>query len=115
MPLPSNLKYTSKVEASSARRFRQVIPPNGNTSGYALGDVPSFNIPTRQNLFLVPSESYLQFDFSITNSSGAASTYRLDSCGIHALFQKIKESHGGNTITEIDNYGMLAKFTISTA
>jgi hypothetical protein len=109
MPLPTNLRYGSKVESAPAQSFRQTIPPNGPTYGYALGDTIEFLIPTKRNLVMVPSESYWQFDFKITNSSGAASTYRLDSCGIHGLVQKVKEVHGSNTLFELDNYGNFAK------
>jgi hypothetical protein len=108
MPLPSNVNYGNKVEAAHARSFRQCIPPVGPSSGYALGDTISFNLGTRNNLLYVPSESYLQFDLVINNKT-AVSSFRLDSCGIHGLFQKVKESHAGNVLYEMDNYGLFAK------
>jgi hypothetical protein len=51
----------------------------------------------------------LQFDLVVNNGGGGATSYRLDSCGIHGLFQKVKEQHGSNVLYEMDNYGMFAK------
>ena len=109
MPLPSNLNYTGKIEGSAARSYRNNISPNGPTYGYSLGDTININIATRNNLVLAASESYIEFDLQINNTSGAASSYRLDSCGIHGLFQRVKEVNGSNVITDNDNYGNFAK------
>ena len=57
--LPKQLKYGSKVESASAKSSRSNIAPQNGTNGYGLGDTIVFNIPTRQNLVLVPQESYL--------------------------------------------------------
>ena len=107
--LPKNLKYGSKVESAPARSSRANIAPQNGTSGYNLGDIININIPTRANLVMVPTENYLKFDFKITNTSGAASTYRWDSCGAHGLIQRIRVYHGSNLLEDIDNYGLLAK------
>ena len=106
--LPKNLKYGSKVESAYARSYRTNIAPQNGTS-YGLGDNIIINIPTRNNLVLVPSESYLKFNFTINNTSGSASSYRLDSVGMHALVQRIRIFHGSNLLQDIDNYGLLAK------
>jgi len=42
-------------------------------------------------------------------SLGSASSYRLDSVGMHALVQRIRIFHGSNLLQDIDNYGLLAK------
>jgi hypothetical protein len=45
----------------------------------------------------------------VINNITAVFSFRLDSCGIHGLFQKVKESHEGNVLYETDNYGLFAK------
>jgi len=106
--LPKTLKYGSKIESAYARSMRSNIQPQNGTSGYNLGDTIIINIPTRNNLVLVPSESYLKFNVAITNGT-ANNAFRWDSCGAHGLIQRIRVFHGSNLIQDIDNYGMLAK------
>jgi len=107
--LPKNLKYGSKVESAMARSYRSNIQPQNGTGPYNLGDTVMFNIPTRANLFMVPTESYLKFTLSALVAS-AASAIRLDSCGAHGLIQRLRIFHGSNLLEDIDNYGLLAKF-----
>ena len=106
--LPKTLKYGSKIESAYARSMRSNIQPQNGTSGYNLGDTIIVNIPTRNNLVLVPSESYLKFNVAITNGT-ASNAFRWDSCGAHGLIQRVRVFHGSNLIQDIDNYGMLAK------
>ena len=106
--LPKNLKYGSKVESSVARSSRINIAPQNGTGNYGYGDTIILNIPTRNNLVLATSESYLKFKLSITNGT-AANAFRWDSCGAHGLFQRIRVFHGSNLIQDIDSYGLLAK------
>ena len=106
--LPKTLKYGSKIESAYARSMKSNIAPQNGTSGYNLGDTIIINIPTRNNLVLVPSESYLKFSVAITNGT-ANNAFRWDSCGAHGLIQRIRVFHGSNLIQDIDNYGMLAK------
>ena len=63
--LPKTLKYGSKIESAYARSMRSNIAPQNGTSGYGLGDTIIINIPTRNNLCLVPSESYLKFSMVV--------------------------------------------------
>lgn len=106
--LPKTLKYGSKVESAGAKSVRTNIQPQTG-SVFNLGDTITFNIPTRQNLVLVPSESYLRFDLSQLLVGTASVALRLDSCGAHGLIQRIRIWHGSNLLQDIDNYGMLAK------
>ena len=106
--LPKTLKYGSKIESAYARSLRSNIAPQNGTSGYGLGDTIIVNIPTRNNLCLVPSESYLKFSMVITNGT-ADNAFRWDSCGAHGLIQRIRVFHGSNLLQDIDNYGLLAK------
>lgn len=106
--LPKNLKYGSKVESAMARSYRSNIQPQGGTGAYNLGDTITINIPTRANLVMVPTESYLKFSLS-TLTATAATAIRLDSCGAHGLIQRIRIFHGSNLLEDIDNYGLLAK------
>lgn len=106
--LPKNLKYGGKVESSVARSFRTNIAPQNGTGPYALGDTIIINIPTRANLVLATTESYLKFRCSITSGT-SANNFRLDSCGIHNVIQRIRVFSGSNLLEDIDSYGMLAK------
>jgi len=110
MSLPSKLHYQSKVEPAMAKSFRSNIQPQNGTGPYNMNDVIIFNLPTRNNLVYVPSESYLKFNATITNNSGtAASYYRFDSNGAHGFIRRIRVFHGSNLLEDIDNYEVLAK------
>ena len=106
--LPKNLKFGSKVESASARSYRSNIAPQNGTGTYNLGDTIIVNVPTRNNLCLVPTESYLKFDARVTSAANG-NVARWDSCGAHGLIQRIRIFHGSNLLQDIDNYGLLAK------
>jgi hypothetical protein len=106
--LPKTLKYGSKVESAYARSMRSNIQPQNGTGPYNLGDTIIINLPTRNNLVLVPSESYLKFNLNITSGT-ANNAFRWDSCGAHGIIQRIRVFHGSNLLQDIDNYGMLTK------
>ena len=106
--LPKNLKYGSKVESASARSYRSNIAPQNGTGTYNLGDTIIVNVPTRNNLCLVPTESYLKFNATVTSGANG-NVVRWDSCGAHGLIQRIRIFHGSNLLQDIDNYGLLAK------
>ena len=105
--LPKTLKYGSKVESAMARSYRTNIAPQNGTGNYGKGDTIIINIPTRNNLCLVPSESYLKFSTTFT-TTGNNSNVRWDSCGAHGLIQRIRIFHGSNLLQDIDNYGLLS-------
>jgi hypothetical protein len=106
--LPKNLKYGTKVESAIARSSRVNIAPQNGTGPYLKGDTIIINLPTRNNLVMVPTESYLKFNivFSSGNDNNAL---RWDSCGAHGLIQRLRIFHGSNLIQDIDQYGLLAK------
>ena len=108
MSLPQTLRYQDKVTSAPARSFRTNIQPQSG-SVFGLNDTITINIPTRANLVLCPQESYLKFNLVVTNTSGAANTYRLDSCGAHGLFSALRVWSGSNMLEDIQNYNMLAK------
>ena len=110
MSLPRNLKFGSKIESSSARAYKSNIQPVG-ASSYGLGEVCTFQIPTRNNLVLVPSESYLKFNFKVTNGA-TANVMRLDSCGIAGIINNIKVYHGSNLLESINEYALLSKIAM---
>ena len=87
--LPKQLKYGSKVESAAAKSSRVNIAPQNGTGPYNLGDTLVFNIPTRQNLVMCTSESYLKFTLGAITASAAAAI-RWDSCGAHGLIQRIR-------------------------
>ena len=108
--IPKTLRYGNKVESAIARSFRSNIAPQNGTGNYLVGDTIIVNIPTRNNLVLATTESYLKFNVTLTNTSAAtAATFRLDSCGAHSLIQRLRIFHGSNLIQDIDNYGLLCK------
>lgn len=106
--LPKNLKYGSKVESAIARSTRINIAPQNGTGNYSKGDTVIINIPTRNNLVLVPTESYLKFNVFFTSGAGN-NAFRWDSCGAHGLIQRIRVFHGSNLLQDIDQYGLLTK------
>jgi hypothetical protein len=91
-----------------ARSYKANISPMNGSGNYGCGDQITINIPTRANLVLATTESYLKFNVTFKNGA-AASSMRLDSCGIHSIIQKISVFHGSNLLETIDNYGLLAK------
>lgn len=107
--LPKNLRYGSKVESASAKSYRSNIAPMNGTGTYGFNDTIIVNIPTRSNLVLVPTESYLKFNVAFTNGATTNNSLRWDSCGSHGLIQRIRIYHGSNLLQDIDNYGLLAK------
>lgn len=107
--LPRQLKYGSKVESAMAKSYRTNIAPQNGTDGYKVGNTITINIPTRNNLVLVPAESYLKFNVQVKNGATAANPIRWDSCGAHGVIQRIRVYSGSNLLEDIDNYGLLAK------
>ena len=107
--LPKNLKYGSRVESAAAKSSRVNIATNNGTGSYSLGDTIILNIPTRNNLVLVPNESYLKFTLSPITAGAAATVLRWDSCGAHGVIQRIRIFHGSNLLQDIDNYNLLTK------
>jgi hypothetical protein len=88
--LPKNLKYGSKVESAPAKSSRINIAPQNGTGPYNLGDTIIFNIPTRANTVLVPSESYLKFTVQSISSNASSTSVRWDGCGAHGAIQRIR-------------------------
>ena len=107
--IPKQLRYGSKVESAMAKSYRTNIAPQNGTNGYGLGNMITINIPTRNNLVLVPPESYLKFDVTVKNGATANNPVRWDSCGAHGVIQRIRVYHGSNLLEDHDNYGLLAK------
>ncbi len=106
--LPRQLKYDSKVNSCASKCTRvNIIGQNG--SSYNLGDTLILNIPTSHNRVLCCPESYLKFNLNITNGSGAAASFRMDSGGAHQLIDRIRIWHGSNLLQDISSYGLLAK------
>jgi hypothetical protein len=110
MSLPSKLSYQTKIEPAAAKSYRSNIQPQNGTNGYTANNIIIFNLPTRNNLVYVPTESYLKFNATITNTSAAAANYyRFDGGGAHGFFRRIRVFHGSNLLEDIDNYDMFAK------
>jgi hypothetical protein len=106
--LPNNLSYNNAVEASASRSFRSNIQPQTGSS-FKKSEVIIFNIPTRNNLIMSPSESVLRGRVTFKNGADASDYIRLDSNGAHALFYRLQVYHGSNLIETIENYNVLAK------
>ena len=69
--LPNTMHYQSRVESSASRSYRSNIQPQGATS-YGIGDTLLFNIPTRPNLTLAQSESYVKFTVKVPTVAALA-------------------------------------------
>ena len=109
MSLPKNLQYKGKIESSPCRASRLSLAPQNGTGNYGLGDTIILNLPSRPNLLLATSESYLKFNLAVTNLDTGSNTYRWDSCGAHGLIKQIRVWSGSNLISDIDSYSTLAK------
>ena len=107
--LPNNLKYQPKVESAPARRYRTNIQPQNGTGPYTNGNTIIFNIPTRNNTALIPSESTMKFSTSFTITGANASVCALESCGAHAYINRLRVFHGSNLLQDIQEYHQLAK------
>ena len=106
--IPTNLKYGTKVESSIARSYRTNLQPQNGTGPYNALDTITINIPTRANLVLVPTESYLKFKLNVSNLNSTGNAFRLDRCGAHGVIQRLRVWSGSNLLQDIDNYPMLA-------
>ena len=107
--LPRTLAYGTKVESSNARSYRTSIQPQNGTGTYNPNDTIIINIPTRNNLVMSTTESFLKFKCSITNGTDTNNYLRLDSNGAHGFIQRIRVFHGSNLLSDIDNYGVISK------
>ena len=107
--LPRTLAYGTKVESSNARSYRTSIQPQNGTGTYNPNDTIIINIPTRNNLVMSTTESFLKFKASVKMGAADSAYVRLDSCGAHGFIQRIRVFHGSNLLSDIDNYAVLAK------
>ncbi len=96
--LPKQLHYQSKIESAPSRSQRLNVAPQNGTGPYNLGDTIIINIPTRANLVLAPSESYLKFNLMALTAVTTGTAVRFDSCGAHGLIQRIRVWHGSNLL-----------------
>ena len=110
--LPSNLKFQNKVESCQSSAYTSNIAPQNGTGPYAQGQTIIINIPTRQNLCLIGSESVLKFAVAVTPGADAAYV-RLDRAGASGFIQRIRLFSGSNLLEDCDNYNMLAADLIS--
>ncbi len=76
-----------------------------------MGSTISVYLPTWRNVVLCPSEFYLKFNATETNTNADAggAAYRLDSCGAHRFSQRLRIFSGSNLLQVLDNYSLLAK------
>ena len=109
--LPRNLKYQNKVESASANAYTSNIAPQ-NGQSYSDGQTIIINIPTRQNLCLIGSESTLKFALSVKPGADAAFV-RLDRAGANGIIQRLRLYSGSNLLEDVDNYGLLMANLIS--
>ncbi len=107
MSLPSNLRYQNKIESAYARSFTNHIQPQNGLNGYVAGQTILINVPTKQNLVLIASETMLKFTLQVTNGGAENNYIRLDKAGASGCIQRQKLLHGGNTIEDLENYGNL--------
>ena len=109
--LPTNLKFQNKVESANANAYTSNIAPQNGTGPYAQGQTIIINVPTRQNLCLIGSESVLKFAVAVTPGANAQFV-RLDRAGASSFIQRVRLFSGSNLLEDVDNY-MLAADLIS--
>jgi hypothetical protein len=110
--LPKNLKYQNKVESASANAYTSNIAPQNGTGPYSAGQTIIINIPTRQNLCLIGSESTLKFSLAVT-PGGNAAYVRLDRGGANGVIQRLRLYSGSNLLEDVDAYGLIMANLIS--
>ena len=110
--LPKNLKYQNKVESASANAYTSNIAPQNGTGPYTAGQTIIINIPTRNNLCLIGSESTLKFSLSVAPSA-TANYVRLDRGGANGIIQRLRLYSGSNLLEDVDAYGLLVANLIS--
>ena len=104
--LPKNLKYQNKVESAFANAYTSNIAPQNGTGPYGAGQTIIINVPTRQNLCLIGSESTLKFSLTATNgAAGNTAFVRLDRAGANGVIQRVRLYSGSNLLEDVDNYG----------
>lgn len=107
--LPFNLKYQNKVESQSgSNAFSSNIQPQNGTGPYSGGQTIIINIPTRNNLVCVGSESVLKFSLAFQNIPVGTTHIRLDRGGAHSCIQRLRLYHGSNLLEDIDNYNLIS-------
>lgn len=106
--LPNNLAFNNNVEPAQARSYKSNIQPQTGST-FKKGETIIFNIPTRQNLIMAPSETYLRGNVAFKNGADANNYLRWDSCGVNGLIYRVNVYHGSNLIETIENYNVLAK------
>jgi hypothetical protein len=112
--IPTNLKYGTRVESAQSRSYRTNLQPQQGSGPYFALDTITINIPTQANTVLVPTESYLKFKLNISNLNTSANSFRLDRCGAHGVFQKIRVWSGSNLLSDIDNYPLLSSIMMDS-
>ena len=105
--LPKNLKYGNKVESASAVAYTSNIAPQNGTGSYGPSTTIIINIPTRNNLCLIGSESTLKFSITVTNGATAADYIRLDRAGASGVIERLRLYSGSNLLEDVSSYGLL--------
>ena len=105
--LPINLKYGNKVESASAVAYTSNIAPQNGTGPYGSSTTIIINIPCRQNLCLIGSESTLKFSITVTNGATAAEYIRLDRAGASGVIERLRLYSGSNLLEDVSSYGLL--------
>lgn len=106
--LPRNLQYQGKVQSAAARSKRSNISCQNGAGPYGPSQTIIVNIPTRSNECLATTESYLKGTLVVTNTSGQASSFRLEKCGLHGFISRIRCYSGSNLLEDIQNYNNMA-------
>lgn len=107
--IPSNLKYSNKIESSASRSYRSNLAPQNGTGPYYNNQTIIFNLPCIGNTVTPMSENYLKFNLNVKNGTTANNYVRFDSQGSHSIIQSIRVTSGSNQLEYINNYNMLAK------
>ena len=112
--LPKNLKYQNKVNSAAASAYTTNVAPQNGTGPYSNGQTIIINIPTRQNLCLIGSESTLKFTLTATvGATNNAAYVRLDRGGASGVIQRLRLYSGSNLLEDVDNYGLIMANLIS--
>ena len=104
---PESLQMSAKAPAAPADPL--ITRYRSDNASYAAGDIIRIEIPTGgRNQFLLPSDSFLSFDFASTHSITAVanSVLRLDGSA-YSIFRRARVIHGSTTLVDTQHCGRL--------
>ena len=104
--LPSQLRFTNKINSAYARNFNSVLQPQ-NTSSSDVGQTSVINIPCGPNMFLSGADTVLAFTLGVRAAADSANV-TMCRAGASNCISRLRAFHGSTLIQDTSSYGQLA-------